>query len=126
MPDEGLLKADFPPPPELTCRRVRINCISILDVISPDVGKQHLPQHQQEDLLSLGKLFLSLATHSLTAIHSIPQSMDQMTRRSNYSQELSNAILYLLSKPSAGRKSIDEFLGLIAGRMADELAGGFE
>lgn len=52
--------------------------------------------------------------------------MDQMTRRSNYSQELSNVILYLLSKPSAGRKSIDEFLGLIAGRMADELAGGFE
>jgi hypothetical protein len=51
--------------------------------------------------------------------------MDILARRS-YSQEFSNAILYLLSKPNIGRKSIEEFLGIISARVVDELAGAFE
>lgn len=109
----------------MATHRVRINGIGILDVIAHDVSPGSLAQQQQEDLLALGKLFLSLGCHSLSAIHSIPQSIDVLARRS-YSQEFSNAILYLLSKPNVGRKSIDEFLGLISGRVADELAGAFE
>ena len=43
----------------LDCR-LRISGVAILDVINFDGGK-HVPQHQQEDLLSLGKLLLCLA-----------------------------------------------------------------
>lgn len=104
---------------------MRINCAGILDVIAHDPSPSALAQQQQEDLLALGKLFLSLGCHSLSAIHSIPQSIEVLARRS-YSQEFSNAVLYLLSKPNIGRKSIDEFLGLISARVVDELAGAFE
>jgi PAB-dependent poly(A)-specific ribonuclease subunit 3 len=80
---------------------------------------------QQEDLLSLGKLFLSLACRSLSAIHNIQQSLDMGVART-YSSDFSNALLYLLSKPNPARKSIDEFWSIIAGHVDDELRGSFD
>lgn len=100
--------------------RLRINCCGVMDVIAYDGGK-NLAAFQQEDLLSLGKLIVSLATLSLSAIHNLNQALDVISR--TYSQELHNAILYLLSKPNPMRKSIDEFLGIIRERLVEELSG---
>lgn len=80
---------------------------------------------QQEDLLSLGKLFLSLACRSLSAIHNIQQSLDMGVSRT-YSSDFSNALLYLLSKPNPQRKTIDEFWGIISGHVDDDFRGALD
>ena len=96
-------------------------------MIAYDPSPSTLSQHQQEDLLNLGKLFLSLSTHNLNSINQISSSIDLLARYPrNYSKEFINAILYLLSKPGNGRKSMEEFLGLISPRVVDELAGALE
>ena len=80
--------------------------------------------NQQEDLLSLGKLMISLATHSLEAIRNLQASLEVASR--SYSQDFQNALLYLFSKPNHPRKNIDEFCRLISERIIDELDGGLE
>jgi hypothetical protein len=66
---------------------------------------------------------ISLATHSLSAIHNLQSSLDMISR--TYSQEFNNALLYLFSKPNHQRKSIDEFSRIIAERAYEQLDAGF-
>lgn len=104
--------------------RVRINCGAVLDVIAFDAGGKNTASFQQEDLLSLGKLFLSLACHSRGAIHNIQASLEVASH--TYSQDFNNALMYLLSKPNLqGRKSVDEFLSINSARVLDELNAAF-
>ncbi|GAA5856416.1 hypothetical protein JCM5353_008672 [Sporobolomyces roseus] len=73
---------------------------------------------QQEDLLSFGKLIISLACASSQAVHNLPKSVDHISRM--YSPDLKNVVLYLLSKPGP-RKTVEEVMALMATRVVDEL-----
>lgn len=67
---------------------------------------------------------ISLATHSLSAIHNLQASLDMISR--TYSQEFNNALLYLFSKPNHQRKSIDEFSRIVAERAYEQLDAGLK
>jgi PAB-dependent poly(A)-specific ribonuclease subunit 3 len=54
----------------------------------------------------------------MAAAHNLPKSVDYISR--TYSPELKNVILYLLSKPSQ-RKSIEEALAMMGGKVLEEL-----
>jgi len=98
--------------------RVRLGGASIMDCLTFD-GQNVTSVHQQEDLLSFGKLIISLACGSVSSVHNLPKSVDHISRM--YSPDLKNVVLYLLSKPNP-RKTIEEVLSsLISSRVVDEL-----
>ncbi|BGP51487.1 PAB-dependent poly(A)-specific ribonuclease subunit 3 [Rhodotorula kratochvilovae] len=97
--------------------RVRLGGAGILDCLTWD-GGQSIPAHQQDDLLSFGKLIIALACGSTSAVHNLPKSVDHISRM--YSPDLKNIVLYLLSKPGP-RKTIEEVLVLMGPRVVDEL-----
>ncbi|GAA5840330.1 hypothetical protein JCM11251_006697 [Rhodosporidiobolus azoricus] len=97
--------------------RVRLGGASILDCLTWD-GGQGIPAHQQDDLLSFGKLIIALACASTSAVHNLPKSVDHISRM--YSPDLKNVVLYLLSKPGP-RKTIEEVFALMGARVVDEL-----
>ncbi|KAK4698277.1 PAB-dependent poly(A)-specific ribonuclease subunit 3, partial [Phenoliferia sp. Uapishka_3] len=106
--------------------RIRIGGCGILDVLAWDgslpgnyqVRSFSISHKAQDDLLSFGKLIISLACGSPASVHNLPKSVDHIARV--YSPDLKNVVLYLLSKPGP-RKTIDEVLALMAGRVLDEL-----
>lgn len=55
-------------------------------------------------------------------MHNLPKSVDHISRV--YSPDLKNVVLYLLSKPGP-RKTIEEVLALMGGRVLDELNSSF-
>ncbi|BGP03296.1 hypothetical protein NBRC10513v2_007026 [Rhodotorula toruloides] len=97
--------------------RVRLGGGGVLDCLTWD-GGQNIPAHQQDDLLSFGKLIIALACGSTSAVHNLPKSVDHISRM--YSPDLKNVVLYLLSKPGP-RKTIEEVLALMGPRVVDEL-----
>ncbi|KAI7862598.1 hypothetical protein BDF14DRAFT_1885920 [Spinellus fusiger] len=97
--------------------RLRLHCCSIFDVLQYD-GGQNLALYQQEDLLSFGKIIVSLACNSLQSYHNLTHSFDYISQF--YSPELKNVVLYLLSKPSP-TKTIDEVVTLIAPGILHEI-----
>ncbi|KAM0747829.1 hypothetical protein T439DRAFT_328503 [Meredithblackwellia eburnea MCA 4105] len=96
--------------------RVRLGAVGSLEVLVWD-GQGNVAGYQQDDLLSLGKLFITLCCGTMSAMHNLPKSVDHISRV--YSPDVKNVILYLLSKPNP-RKSIDEVVGLLGGRVLDE------
>ncbi|OZJ02266.1 hypothetical protein BZG36_04701 [Bifiguratus adelaidae] len=97
--------------------RIRLGSVGIFDVVQFD-NRQNIARHQQDDLLSFGKLLISLACGSLTAFHNLPKSFDYISR--HHTPDMKNLILYLLSKPSP-TKSIDEVIGHLAPRLLQEV-----
>ncbi|GAA5903226.1 PAN-complex poly(A)-binding subunit PAN3 [Sporobolomyces salmoneus] len=97
--------------------RVRLGGASVMDCLTWD-GGQNTSGYQQEDLLSFGKLIISLACGSPSAVHNLPKSVDHISRM--YSPDLKNVVLYLLSKPGP-RKTIEEVMALMSTRVVDEL-----
>ncbi|KAK4515274.1 uncharacterized protein ATC70_002884 [Mucor velutinosus] len=98
--------------------RLRISCTGLVDVLQFDTTTQaQRAMHQQEDLLSFGKLVVSLACNS-PAVASAMSSFEYMSRF--YSPDLKNVAYYLLGKPSLS-KSIDEVFTLIGPRLLHEL-----
>ncbi|GAA6060894.1 hypothetical protein JCM10212_000177 [Sporobolomyces blumeae] len=97
--------------------RVRLGGASVMDCLTWD-GGQNVAAYQQEDLLSFGKLIISLACGSPSAVHNLPKSVDHISRM--YSPDLKNVVLYLLSKPGP-RKTVEEVMALMATRVVDEL-----
>lgn len=67
-------------------------------------------------------MIVALACGSPNAVHNLPKSVDHISRL--YSADLKNVLLYLLSKPGP-RKSIEEVLALMGGRVLDELNASF-
>jgi PAB-dependent poly(A)-specific ribonuclease subunit 3 len=102
--------------------RVRLNGVGVLDALIHADRQKRVPRLQYEDLVSLGKLALSLACNSLHAMRSLPASLELVARR--YSPDVKNFIVYLLSKP-IGRKypTAGDVLGLLAPRLAIDLNG---
>lgn len=104
--------------------RLRLNCCGIADVLAYDAAlpnsKALVPHYQQEDLMSLGKLVLALACNTMVAIQreNLQQSMELVAR--NYSADLRNLILYLLSSPPRTR-SINDIMPMIGARFYTQL-----
>ncbi|XP_037286439.2 poly(A) specific ribonuclease subunit PAN3 isoform X2 [Rhipicephalus microplus] len=104
--------------------RLRLNCCGIMDVLTFDSAvpsaKALVPHYQQEDLVSLGKLVLALACNTMAAIQreNLQQSMDLVSR--NYSTDLRNLILYLLSSPPRTH-SINDIMPMIGARFYTQL-----
>jgi PAB-dependent poly(A)-specific ribonuclease subunit 3 len=80
---------------------------------SPNVA--HL---QQDDILNLGQLMLTLACKSLTATHNIPKSIDYIAQQ--YSQDLKNIILFLMSQP-VPMKTVDQIITMLGARVLQEV-----
>ncbi|BFZ59394.1 PAB-dependent poly(A)-specific ribonuclease subunit 3 [Saitoella coloradoensis] len=90
--------------------RIRLNCLGIVDVLAYDTGGT-LEEWQQDDLLQLGRLIVSIACGSPLAANDFPSAVDFISR--HYSAELKDIIVYLISKPSP-TKTISEIVTLIA------------
>uniref|UniRef100_A0A6Q2ZDL7 C3H1-type domain-containing protein n=1 Tax=Esox lucius TaxID=8010 RepID=A0A6Q2ZDL7_ESOLU len=77
--------------------RLRVNCVGVFDVLTFDSSQTNhlalMPQYQQADLISLGKVVLALACNSLAGIQreNLQKAMELVSI--NYSSDLKNLIL---------------------------------
>lgn len=78
--------------------RIRLNCCGIFDVLHFD-HLQPLETYQQEDILNLGKLLLSLCNSSLGAPQYLKNSLANVEK--SYSNSLHNFIKYILDTEGA-------------------------
>ena len=99
--------------------RIRLSSIGIIDALGIDRGKA-LSRYQYEDLLSLGKLILSLATNSSdkSALLAFRDHIELV--EASYSPDLKTLILLLLKH---GQKfiTIDDVYALLAPRFASHI-----
>ncbi|XP_023349501.1 PAN2-PAN3 deadenylation complex subunit pan3 isoform X4 [Eurytemora carolleeae] len=99
--------------------RLLLNCSGIFDVLTYDPNSANpmaaMSVYQQEDLVSLGRIVLALACNSFHAIQreQVQQSMELVT--SNYSSDLRNLIMYLLTN-SQRVKSVNDLMPMIGAR----------
>ncbi|KAL5011536.1 hypothetical protein ScPMuIL_010087 [Solemya velum] len=104
--------------------RLRLNCVGIFDVLTFDQNQPNplalLQHYQQEDLVSLGKIVLALACNSVMAIQrdNLQSSMELVAR--NYSADLKNLILYLLTNQNRPR-TINDIMPMIGARFYTQL-----
>ncbi|XP_075418917.1 PAN2-PAN3 deadenylation complex subunit PAN3 isoform X2 [Tenrec ecaudatus] len=105
--------------------RLRVNCVGVFDVLTFDNSQNSNPlalmaQYQQADLISLGKVVLALACNSLAGIQrdNVPKAMELVTM--NYSSDLKNLILYLLSDQNRLR-SVNDIMPMIGARFYTQL-----
>lgn len=99
--------------------RIRLNGCGVWDVLAFD-NKTPVQAFQQEDLLSFGKLIISLTCDFFQPTLPLSLPLDHISR--HYSSDLSNLILYLISKPAQGKvKSIDEVIKMMGPRILNEL-----
>lgn len=74
-------------------------------------------QLQQEDLVHLGQLILSLACGSLGSLLDLKKAFDYIANQ--YSHEVKDVIMYLLSTPTA-QKSILDVAAMLTHRLFQE------
>ncbi|XP_041356665.1 PAN2-PAN3 deadenylation complex subunit pan3-like isoform X2 [Gigantopelta aegis] len=104
--------------------RVRLNSVGIIDVLTFDNSKTNplavMQHYQQEDLVALGKVCLALACNSVLSVQrdQLSAAMDLITR--NYSPDLKNLILYLLTNQNRPR-SINDVMPMIGARFFTQL-----
>lgn len=102
----------------LILSRIRINCCGMQDVINYDGGK-NVVQYQREDIVSLGKLILSLACRQLQT-QNLSKCLEYTSSR--YGVDMKNLIILLLSKPTATNyPSINDAISVIAPRLLTEV-----
>ncbi|XP_040023471.2 PAN2-PAN3 deadenylation complex subunit PAN3 isoform X2 [Gasterosteus aculeatus] len=104
--------------------RLRVNCVGVFDVLTFDSSQTNhlalMPQYQQADLVSLGKVVLALACNSLAGIQreNLQKAMELVSI--NYSSDLKNLILYLLTEQSRLR-SVNDIMPMIGARFYTQL-----
>ncbi|KAJ1114046.1 hypothetical protein NDU88_002285 [Pleurodeles waltl] len=104
--------------------RLHLNCVGIFDVLTFDGNQNNplalMPQYQQADLISLGKVVLALACNSLAGIQreSLQKAMELVTI--NYSSDLKNLIVYLLTDQNRLR-SVNDIMPMIGARFYTQL-----
>lgn len=104
--------------------RLRLNCVGVYDVLTFDNSQSNhlalMPQYQQADLISLGKVVLALACNSLAGIQreNLQKAMELVSI--NYSSDLKNLILYLLTEQSRLR-SVNDIMPMIGARFYTQL-----
>ena len=85
--------------------RIRINGVGVFDVISYESDKD--PSHfQREDLLSLGKLILSLACKSPTAVNNVNDSLEYIGNQ--YSIDLKNLVVPISFLRGGGKTKLSK------------------
>ncbi|KAF9468239.1 hypothetical protein BDZ94DRAFT_1154429 [Collybia nuda] len=99
--------------------RVRISSCGIVDVLMHDMH-QDMGHLQQEDLTMFGRLIFALCCNNVAASSAphFQKSMEFMGR--NYSPDVKNAALFLISK-SGPHRSIDQLLNIIQGKVLAEM-----
>ncbi|KAG0321681.1 PAB-dependent poly(A)-specific ribonuclease subunit 3 [Dissophora globulifera] len=97
--------------------RVRLNCCGIMDMLTYD-SAPNIAHLQQDDILNLGQLMMTLACKSLTATHSISKSIDYIAQ--HYSQDMKNMILFLMSQP-VPMKTVDQIITMLGPRVLQEI-----
>ncbi|XP_044237657.3 PAN2-PAN3 deadenylation complex subunit PAN3 isoform X8 [Ursus arctos] len=104
---------------------LRVNCVGVFDVLTFDNSQNNNPlalmaQYQQADLISLGKVVLALACNSLAGIQreNLQKAMELVTI--NYSSDLKNLILYLLTDQNRMR-SVNDIMPMIGARFYTQL-----
>nr|XP_008165646.2 PAN2-PAN3 deadenylation complex subunit PAN3 isoform X2 [Chrysemys picta bellii] len=104
--------------------RLRVNCVGVFDVLTFDNSQNNplalMAQFQQADLISLGKVVLALACNSLSGIQreNLQKAMELVTI--NYSSDLKNLILYLLTDQNRLR-SVNDIMPMIGARFYTQL-----
>ncbi|XP_048850573.1 PAN2-PAN3 deadenylation complex subunit pan3-like isoform X2 [Brienomyrus brachyistius] len=104
--------------------RLRVNCVGVFDVLTFDSNQTNplalMPQYQQADLILLGKVVLALACNSLAGIQreNLQKAMELVSI--NYSSDLKNLILYLLTDQSRLR-SVNDIMPMIGARFYTQL-----
>ncbi|ESO93814.1 hypothetical protein LOTGIDRAFT_209346 [Lottia gigantea] len=104
--------------------RLRINCVGISDVLNFDNSQGNplalMPHYQQKDLYALGNIVLALACNSVMSLQreNLQNALDLVSR--NYSPDLKNLILYLLTNPNRPR-SINDVMPMIGARFFTQL-----
>ncbi|KAL7274863.1 PAB-dependent poly(A)-specific ribonuclease subunit 3 [Rhizina undulata] len=88
--------------------RIRLNCCGMLDVLHPDTTRS-LQEYQQDDLIQLGGLMLSIACNTTAAIQHFQKSLEYVGR--HYSPQFKENICYLCTGTT---KNIDDYLKSIA------------
>jgi PAB-dependent poly(A)-specific ribonuclease subunit 3 len=95
--------------------RIRLNACGVLDVIQFD-SQTSIAELQQDDLMQLGRLVLSLAVNNIQAMHNPTRFIEHLSRI--HSPELRECILWLLNSPTPQNfKGIDSFLANISGHV---------
>ncbi|KAH9513810.1 PAB-dependent poly(A)-specific ribonuclease subunit 3 [Bulinus truncatus] len=101
--------------------RIRINCIGILDIITPEgSAPMNINVFKQEDMTALGKIILALACNNLMCVQrdNIQTAIEGVQR--NYSPDLKNLICYLLQNPNRVR-SVNDVMPMIGARFFTQL-----
>lgn len=94
--------------------RVRLNGCAVLDVINYET-QTPLVQLQRQDLSNFGLVILTLGSNLPDAGTNFARAMDQFKRF--YKPDLQNAVVWLYSATQSQDKTIDQFVGTIAGQM---------
>lgn len=76
--------------------RIRLSACAILDVLDYET-KRPIMDLQQDDFVNVGRVILSIGTNTQTLVN-LQTSMEQFRRM--YSAELSDRVVWLLTKPS--------------------------
>ncbi|KAF8939857.1 PAB-dependent poly(A)-specific ribonuclease subunit 3 [Dissophora ornata] len=97
--------------------RIRLNCCGIMDMLTFDPAP-NIAHLQQNDILNLGQLMMTLACKSLTATHNIQKSVDYIAQ--HYSQDMKNMILFLMSQP-VPTKTVDQVITMLGPRVLQEI-----
>jgi len=102
--------------------RIRLSSIGIKDLLAGSQDDmQNLNRHQQEDLINLGHVLLSIASNMLSLPHnteSIGKALDIVQK--NFSKDLHQVIIYLIFGPNSSgqirNRSINELMPMIGAR----------
>ena len=73
---------------------------------------------QHDDLVSLGKLIMTLCYEWFVPGQHPAAPLDHISR--HYSPDVKNLVMYLCGKPPSGIKSIDEVVGILGLRILNE------
>ncbi|XP_055631577.1 PAN2-PAN3 deadenylation complex subunit PAN3 isoform X2 [Toxorhynchites rutilus septentrionalis] len=107
----------------VTGKRLRFSFMAISDIATFDPNQSNsmsvVTHHQQDDLTALGKLILALACRNLQSVHrdQLQNSIELVSR--NYSVDLRNVVMYLLSPNS--RRTVTEIMPMIGARFYVQL-----
>ncbi|KAG8838996.1 PAB-dependent poly(A)-specific ribonuclease subunit 3 [Serendipita sp. 400] len=101
--------------------RIRINCCGMADLIGPEIAD--ISTYHQEDIISFGRLMISLCCRTANPGSNYPKALDFIGR--TYSLELKNALQFLVTPqlhPTHGSpKIIGQIFDFIGGRLLDEM-----
>ena len=96
-------------------KRIRLNGCGVLDVVkfSPQTGLQKsFTLEQQEDLVQLGRLVVSIAAGNINAYASPYKALETLSR--SYTERFHECIQWLLAPPQQQHKDIDVLLSEIS------------